>query len=129
MPKAIEFRAFRERQKLYRTHVNILCWPSTRPTESRNFPQIYNIQKVRWLFSQGFQKIIFKIVCIFLKMNNKKLQKISCFFLAIMNFRVTLQPFSQNQKVNQSIKHAYLFRKNTPIFQKIRSCKIGANRK
>ena len=59
----------------------------------------------------------------------QKISKIFIFFLAIMNFRVTLQPFSQNQKVNQSIKHAYLFRKNTPIFRKIRSCKIGANRK
>ena len=35
-----------------------------------------------------------------------------------MILRVTLQPFSQNQKVNQSRKHVYFFRKNTPIFRK-----------
>ena len=35
-----------------------------------------------------------------------------------MILRVTLQLFSQNQKVNQSRKHVYFFRKNTPIFRK-----------
>ena len=40
------------------------------------------------------------------------------FFLAIMNFRVTLQPFSQNQKVNQSIKHVYFFQEKNTDFSK-----------
>lgn len=35
-----------------------------------------------------------------------------------MVLRVTLQLFSQNQKVNQSRKHVYFFRKNTAIFRK-----------
>ena len=35
-----------------------------------------------------------------------------------MDLRVTLQPFSQNQKVNQPKKHIYFFRKNTPILRK-----------
>ena len=53
-----------------------------------------------------------------LENEQQKISKNFMFFLAIMNFRVTLQPFSQNQKVNQSIKHIYFFQEKHTDFSK-----------
>ncbi len=94
--------------------------------------QIYNIAKVRWLFSRLFWKRIFKIVCILLKISKKKFKKNYVIFEVegdMGNFATVLEFCEVFWGVNKSRKMSIFSGKNTSTLRKIRGCKVCKVRK